>query len=320
MSNEPSIADFAARIRNNIEGVFLGKTEVVDMLITAFLARGHVLLEDVPGTGKTILARAFAGSAGRWAQVKHRGTAPVLAGAGALILVYLFSPFFILQFISFFLFFIIIGSKMYSASLLRNLYLVRREGDLRNFRYEWVKVELAVENCGRLPAFMLAVSDSPGRLSVFRNNKSLRTLRGRSRLVISWQGHCSNRGIFNIGPASIRGSDPLGLFPFFAAAPETTRLVVYPPPGQIALRSPGGIPQGTRVITNPLYEDVTRWRSLREYQAGDEVRRINWKATARNITPGSPDEVPREMGALPSESERVRKAPGASFNSLLVVG
>ena len=56
------IAEFARRIRDNIETVFLGKTAVVDMLITAFLARGHVLLEDVPGTGKTILARAFASS------------------------------------------------------------------------------------------------------------------------------------------------------------------------------------------------------------------------------------------------------------------
>jgi len=56
------IAEFARRIRENIETVFLGKTAVVDILITAFLARGHVLLEDVPGTGKTILARAFASS------------------------------------------------------------------------------------------------------------------------------------------------------------------------------------------------------------------------------------------------------------------
>ncbi|GHV50043.1 hypothetical protein AGMMS49579_03000 [Spirochaetia bacterium] len=170
---------------------------------------------------------------------------------------------------------------MYSEYLLRNLYLIRREGDLRNFRYEWAVVELMVENRGRLPAFMLAASDSPGRFSVFRNNKRLCTLRGRSRLVISWQGHCSNRGIFSVGPASVRGSDPLGLFPFFAAAPETTRLVVYPPPGHISLTHPGGIPQGTRIISNPLYEDVTRRRSLREYQAGDEMRRINWKATAR---------------------------------------
>jgi MoxR-like ATPase len=59
-----SIAEFAARIGNNIEKVFLGKKPVVDIIIAAFLARGHVLLEDVPGTGKTILARAFAASLG----------------------------------------------------------------------------------------------------------------------------------------------------------------------------------------------------------------------------------------------------------------
>ncbi|MDR0554541.1 MAG: MoxR family ATPase [Treponema sp.] len=62
MQDQAAIADFASRIRTNIERVFLGKTAAIDMLITAFLARGHVLLEDVPGTGKTILARAFAAS------------------------------------------------------------------------------------------------------------------------------------------------------------------------------------------------------------------------------------------------------------------
>ena len=57
-------AQFAARIKENIERVFLGKSAVIEMLIAAFFARGHVLLEDVPGTGKTILARAFAASLG----------------------------------------------------------------------------------------------------------------------------------------------------------------------------------------------------------------------------------------------------------------
>jgi MoxR-like ATPase len=60
MINE--VASFAARIRANVERVFLGKTEAVEMLIACFLARGHMLLSDVPGTGKTILARAFAAS------------------------------------------------------------------------------------------------------------------------------------------------------------------------------------------------------------------------------------------------------------------
>ena len=57
-------ADFFDRIRENIERVFLGKGEVIEKILAAFFARGHVLLEDVPGTGKTILARAFAASMG----------------------------------------------------------------------------------------------------------------------------------------------------------------------------------------------------------------------------------------------------------------
>jgi MoxR-like ATPase len=60
--NTLSVAGFAERLRTNIEKVFLGKATVIDTLTAAFLSRGHVLLEDVPGTGKTILARAFAAS------------------------------------------------------------------------------------------------------------------------------------------------------------------------------------------------------------------------------------------------------------------
>ena len=47
-------------LRNQLNAVILGKAEVIDDLLTAVLAGGHVLLEDVPGTGKTSLARALA--------------------------------------------------------------------------------------------------------------------------------------------------------------------------------------------------------------------------------------------------------------------
>ncbi len=49
-------------LRGNIGSVFVGKPEVVRLLLTGLLAGGHVLLEDVPGVGKTILAKAIAGS------------------------------------------------------------------------------------------------------------------------------------------------------------------------------------------------------------------------------------------------------------------
>ncbi|EFM10248.1 ATPase associated with various cellular activities AAA_3 [Paenibacillus curdlanolyticus YK9] len=49
-----------ARMRDKIGTVLFGKEEVISNVLVAFLAGGHVLLEDVPGVGKTMLARAFA--------------------------------------------------------------------------------------------------------------------------------------------------------------------------------------------------------------------------------------------------------------------
>jgi len=55
-------ADIAERIVNNVEHVVLGKSYVIRLSLTALLSEGHLLLEDVPGTGKTSMARALAQS------------------------------------------------------------------------------------------------------------------------------------------------------------------------------------------------------------------------------------------------------------------
>src|SRR5512141_405890 len=52
------------RILANIQQVIVGKDEVIQLLLAAILCEGHILLEDVPGTGKTTLARALATSLG----------------------------------------------------------------------------------------------------------------------------------------------------------------------------------------------------------------------------------------------------------------
>jgi MoxR-like ATPase len=56
------LADIARRMRENIQRVIVGKDEVIDLSLIALLCEGHLLLEDVPGTGKTKLARTIAAS------------------------------------------------------------------------------------------------------------------------------------------------------------------------------------------------------------------------------------------------------------------
>ena len=54
------IRNLCVRIRENINRVIVGKEDVIDHLLIAMVASGHVLLEDVPGTGKTMLAKSAA--------------------------------------------------------------------------------------------------------------------------------------------------------------------------------------------------------------------------------------------------------------------
>jgi len=58
------IRDFGIKIKENVERVIVGKGDVVELAIVALLCEGHMLIEDVPGIGKTVLAKSIARSLG----------------------------------------------------------------------------------------------------------------------------------------------------------------------------------------------------------------------------------------------------------------
>lgn len=58
------IENISRKIRENVQKVIVGKDEVINLVLVGVLCEGHILLEDVPGIGKTTLARALAASLG----------------------------------------------------------------------------------------------------------------------------------------------------------------------------------------------------------------------------------------------------------------
>ena len=63
-SVDMKITEVYKKIKDNIAKVIVGKDDTIDMLIVSMLCQGHVLLEDVPGTGKTMLIKSLAASVG----------------------------------------------------------------------------------------------------------------------------------------------------------------------------------------------------------------------------------------------------------------
>jgi len=60
IENEPAGAALLARLTDAVGRAVVGKTDAIELMLTAILCEGHVLIEDVPGTGKTLLAKVLA--------------------------------------------------------------------------------------------------------------------------------------------------------------------------------------------------------------------------------------------------------------------
>ena len=140
---------------------------------------------------------------------------------------------------------------------------------------------LTVRNRTPLPIHFLTVADRIGSFAARQPAQFVVGLGPWEERSFSYELEGRERGEFQLGPVDLVGTDAFGFFPWRVQLPCHQRVIVYPNIFALDLRHKRGLPSGSLKVLNKLYEDVTRYRSLREYQPGDEPKRINWKASAR---------------------------------------
>lgn len=209
-----------------------------------------------------------------------------------LVAVLLFIPHRTLQFLCLLYLAVLGASFLYSRFLSARVVVRRRDPLLRAHRFEPMEIVLIVENRSPLPVYGVSVIDTLGPLFSREPGKFVLRLHPWERKRISYTVESQHRGEYHVGPAVVLGSDPLGLFPWKMRHDERERLIIYPEVLPLALPMDSGLPAGNVRAGNRIYEDVTRYRSLREYMPGDDARTINWKVSARMGSLFSTEYVP----------------------------
>jgi uncharacterized protein (DUF58 family) len=195
--------------------------------------------------------------------------------------VLLFFPSRILQFISLLSLAVFGVSFAYSRLMSAAVVIRRRNVVIRAHRFEPMEIVLTIENRSPFPLAGVTVIDTIGPLFSREPGKSVVRLRPWERKRISYAIESQHRGEYSLGPAVLLCTDPLGLFPWRRKFTEVERLVVYPEVLPLCQQLESGLPAGNVRTWDRLYEDVTRYRSLREYVPGDDARKISWKVSAR---------------------------------------
>ena len=172
-------------------------------------------------------------------------------------------------------------SFFWTFSLARRLFIDRK------MRYGWAQVgdqleeRFTVINDSQLPGLWLEVDDasdlpgySAGRVTSIGR---LQTMEWKT------EGVCTRRGLFNLGPVTLRSGDPLGLCSLELFHPNATVLLVLPPVlslPAIEIAAGGRAGEGRRLHRAAL-ETTVSVETVREYAPGDPLKNIHWPTTAR---------------------------------------
>lgn len=182
------------------------------------------------------------------------------------------------------LFLIPLASYVVGRVLMRGLVVVRSpippcgEG-------ERTTVTLTLRNAGRLPKMFLRVSDTlPASLvAVGEAAPLLLQLPAGASASASYTVEAEKRGAYLLGPTVVSSTDPLGFYPNAQTVASSSEMLVYP--AVLSLRqlapSDGGTWGQREQDTTAARGGGLDFHGVREYQPGDELRRVHWRTTAR---------------------------------------
>lgn len=191
-------------------------------------------------------------------------------------------PFKIVQFICLGTFAVLVLSFLYAMVLKSNIQVERNTTTLKLACKEKSEIEFTIKNYSPLTAHVCYFFDSVPYFYIFNDgNKGVTSLRPHEIKKISYMVTSQDRGLYHAGPVRIRTSDPLGLFLIDVQIPCPLEITVRPARIKLITEVVPGFPQGSLKIKNPVYEDITMRRSIRGYINGDELKRINWRASAK---------------------------------------
>lgn len=172
-------------------------------------------------------------------------------------------------------------SYLYTRIQVSGLKIKRTESVLRGFCGRNLDLTFDCINQGIFPVGNFKVYDPTGNLFAIDVPRNVLSVNGKSRIRISHRVDLRQRGRFLVGPLTIEGGDPLGFFQYYKRTDDFAECIVYPKVYSLEFLIDIGLPAGYLQTNNLLYEDVTRYRSIREYVPGDSLSHISWKHSAK---------------------------------------
>lgn len=180
------------------------------------------------------------------------------------------------------LFFTVLLAQIWTQVALLKLIVRRKAVDKGYFVGEMVPIILELKNPSLLPLLWAYIEDNVPLGLLGQEQRMLFSLPSRRKQIVTYQFKANQRGVFTFSPIKIVSGDILGLFHYSKVADAANEIVVYPRYRKLIFQQRGFVGPNSYIKANmSLNTDPLVVIGSRDYQKGDPLNQIDWKATAR---------------------------------------